>query len=319
MNSIIETINIEYKKGSKQNGEVLNEYFYRPLAFPFVMIAKKLKLTPNAISVIGFITTIISGILIATGNFLSAAIMLFAGHVLDCTDGSLARNLKKYTKFGAIFDAACDTLGFVFVVVGLMIFESAESGWMVLLYGIVIGLSLGLQVLAYDHFRARYVKGLQTTNRKTYEIFCFPEEDENSALEKKKLNFFEYLGDLVEKFYTAIAPIPKLSIPPQIPTEDKIKIRNEYEKIYKEAFSLMHKLWSLVGGAVLKTLCITLMVIGRADLIWIAVIGGLNCILLLLIILQNIVAYLFRIRMRDLFGMNVTALFNPFTGKPISI
>lgn len=319
MNSLIEKIDLEYKKGSKQNGEVLNENFYRPLAFPFVMIAKKLKMSPNAISLIGFITTILSGIFIATGNFLWAAIMLFIGHVLDCTDGSLARNLKKYTKFGAIFDAVCDTLGFVFVVIGLMVFEFAENGWMVLLYGAVIGLSLALQVLAYDNFRARYVKGLQTTNRETYEIFCFPEENDDSKVEKKKPTFFEYISDLVVKFYTAIAPIPKLSIPHQTPTEDKIKIRSEYEKIYKQTFSLMHKLWSLVGGAVLKTLCITLMVIGRADLIWIAVIGGLNCILLVLVIVQNIMAYIFRIKMRNLFGMNVTALFNPFTGKPISI
>ena len=319
MNAIIEKIDLEYKKGSKQNGEVLNENFYRPLAFPFVMLAKKLKMTPNAISLIGFITTILSGIFIATGYFLWAAIMLFVGHVLDCTDGSLARNLQKYTKFGAIFDAVCDTLGFVFVVVGLMIFEFVDHGWMVMLYGSAIGLSLGLQVLAYDNFRARYVKGLQTTNKNTYEIFCFPDESDDSKHNKKKASFFDSLGDLVVKFYTAIAPIPKLSIPSQTSTEEIVKIRTEYEKIYKKTFSLMHKLWSLVGGAALKTMCITLMVIGRADLIWIAVIGGLNSILLVLVIFQNIIAYIFRIKMKNLFGMNVTAMFNPFTGKPISI
>ena len=81
----------------------------------------------------------------------------------------------------------------------------------------------------------------------------------------------------------------------------------------------MHNFWSLVGGSVIKTYCIVVLAIGRPDLIWIGIIVGLNSILLVLIIIQNILAYVFRLRVRDLFGMNVTAMNNPFTGKPIKI
>lgn len=309
----------EYNKGAKQNGEFVNELIYRPLAFPLVMLAKKLNMTPNQISVIGFIITILSGVFIATGLFFWGGIMLLVGHVLDNLDGSLARNLKKFSKIGAYFDAVCDVLGFVFVIIGLMIAEFDTRGAYVFVYGIALGLSLGLQVLAYDNFRARYVMELDTYNNNKFEMFCFPEEHEARKQRKKDLNPFKTIINYITKFHQAIAPIPKLNIPAQLSSEKKLKIKTEYQKIYKQTFSVMHKLWSFVGGSVIKTFCIVVMVIGKANLIWFGMIIVLNGILLVLIIIQNILTYVFRLRVRDLFGMNVTSMFNPFTGKPIKI
>lgn len=309
----------EYHKGMKQHGEFLNELIYRSMAFPLVMIAKKLKMTPNFISIIGFVITILAGIFIVTSQFMLAAIMIFVGHVLDNVDGSLARNLKKFSKIGGILDAVCDTLGFFFVVVGLMIVNFDQQGWLIFAYGAILGLSLGLQVLAYDNFRARYVQKLDTYDNNKYEMFCYPEEQEARKQRKKDLNPFKIVINFISKFYQVISPIPKLNIPAHLSSEEKLNIKTEYQQIYKRTFSVMHKLWSLVGGSVIKTYCIIVLVIGRPDLIWIGIIVGLNSILLALIIIQNILTYVFRLRVRDLFGMNVTAMFNPFTGKPIKI
>jgi hypothetical protein len=316
INTIKEKIIEEYNKGTKKNGELINEVIYRRLAFPLVLLAKSLHLTPNMVSIIGFIFTVLSGVFLALDNLILAAVMLFLRHVFDCADGSLARNLKLFSKIGAYFDAVCDTLGFIFVVVGFMIryYSFTPNITSMFLLGLSLGFSQLIQVLAYDNFRGRFVKELDTYSGNTYEIFAFPEEEE-----KKKLNLIQRIANLVTKFYQAIAPIPKLSIPVDISQEEKVKIHKSYQKYYNQTFSIMHKLWSLVGGGIITTALIITCALQRSDLIWFTSVVILNSVLVVLIVIQNVVAWVFRRKVRDIFGMNVTSLSNPFTGRSIPI
>ncbi len=85
---------------------------------PIINLLIKLKLTPNGITIIGFLITIASAIILIVGAEIGnkadtryitwfGIILLLAG-VFDMLDGQLARKTNQMTKFGALFDSVID-------------------------------------------------------------------------------------------------------------------------------------------------------------------------------------------------------------------
>jgi len=70
-------------------------------------------LTPNRITLFAFLTAIISALFIIAGgtmNFIVAAILIHASHVLDCMDGQMARYRNSTSRTGAYYDKLTDQL-----------------------------------------------------------------------------------------------------------------------------------------------------------------------------------------------------------------
>ena len=70
-------------------------------------------LTPNRITLLSFITAIISSLFIIAGgtmNFMIAAGLIHVSHVLDCMDGQMARYRKTTSSSGAYFDRITDQI-----------------------------------------------------------------------------------------------------------------------------------------------------------------------------------------------------------------
>ena len=85
---------------------------------PIINLLIKLKLTPNGITIIGFLITIGATIILIVGAEIGdkgdtryitwfGIILLLAG-VFDMLDGQLARKTNQMTKFGALFDSVID-------------------------------------------------------------------------------------------------------------------------------------------------------------------------------------------------------------------
>ena len=85
---------------------------------PAVHLLEKTGITPNGITTIGFIITILSATILIVGaeigkrndyHFIMwfGIILLFAG-VFDMLDGQLARKTRQMTKFGALYDSTLD-------------------------------------------------------------------------------------------------------------------------------------------------------------------------------------------------------------------
>jgi len=68
----------------------------------------RLGLTPNRVSAIGFIFTLLSALLIGLGKFQLAGVLLLATAWFDAVDGTLARMTERVTPFGAFWDATLD-------------------------------------------------------------------------------------------------------------------------------------------------------------------------------------------------------------------
>jgi len=85
---------------------------------PIINLLIKMRLTPNGITIIGFLITIVATVILIAGAELGTRgdtryitwfgiILLLAG-VFDMLDGQLARKTNKMTKFGALFDSVID-------------------------------------------------------------------------------------------------------------------------------------------------------------------------------------------------------------------
>lgn len=85
---------------------------------PIINLLIKTGITPNGITIIGFLITIVSTVILIVGAELGVRgdtkyitwfgiILLLAG-VFDMLDGQLARKTNRMTKFGALFDSVID-------------------------------------------------------------------------------------------------------------------------------------------------------------------------------------------------------------------
>jgi len=93
----------------------------RDLATPIARGLGRLGLTPNALTVIGFLGTIAAAAAAAAQWWLLAGILVLAFGIFDLFDGTLARATGRATKLGAFLDSTFDRAGEAIVYIGVIV------------------------------------------------------------------------------------------------------------------------------------------------------------------------------------------------------
>ncbi|MCX6019111.1 MAG: CDP-alcohol phosphatidyltransferase family protein [Chloroflexi bacterium] len=92
----------------------------RWMLVPFIDVAVRLGLTPNSLTVLGFVLNVIAGILVGFGYvFAGGAVMTALAMPLDALDGELARKTNQMSRFGAFFDSTLDRFAEGALLMGL--------------------------------------------------------------------------------------------------------------------------------------------------------------------------------------------------------
>lgn len=81
----------------------------RPLSVPLSFVALNMGITPNTISVVSILDTILACVLMMSGNNTLAVIGLVVLNLFilwDCMDGAMARTMKRASYMGEFYDAA---------------------------------------------------------------------------------------------------------------------------------------------------------------------------------------------------------------------
>jgi CDP-diacylglycerol--glycerol-3-phosphate 3-phosphatidyltransferase len=91
----------------------------RDLATPVATFLGRLGLTPNALTVIGFLGTCVAAFAAATQAWLIAGILVLVFGIFDLFDGTLARATGRATKLGAFLDSTFDRAGEAIVYIGI--------------------------------------------------------------------------------------------------------------------------------------------------------------------------------------------------------
>ncbi len=128
--------------------KALGRYFTDPM----VQLLRKTPITPNALTWIGAMIAVGSGVLVATEHLFAAGWVVAFSRIFDLLDGALARATNRTTHFGAVLDSTLDRIGEAVVCVGLMVFYVNQAS----VIGIIlVGLGMvGSQMVSYIRARA---------------------------------------------------------------------------------------------------------------------------------------------------------------------
>ena len=97
------------------------------LVNPILFLMLKVKLTPNAVTILGFIICCISAYYISAGSFLVGGLLVLFSGFLDIFDGALARKINQITDKGAFLDSTFDRLSESIVLIGLIYYFSISN------------------------------------------------------------------------------------------------------------------------------------------------------------------------------------------------
>jgi CDP-diacylglycerol--glycerol-3-phosphate 3-phosphatidyltransferase len=121
---------------------------------PVNLIAKT-GVSPNTLTIIGFILSAMAAVLVARGLFIAAGVTILVAGLFDMLDGALARKTNRTTRFGAFLDSLLDRLseGLLFLAI---IFNFAKTGQT---NYILIGAAtlLVTQLVSYSRARAEAI------------------------------------------------------------------------------------------------------------------------------------------------------------------
>lgn len=144
MNDVFEKYRISLRS-------ILDSFFVNPILF----LLLKLKLTPNAVTFLGFIICCISAYFISSGSFLVGGLLVLFSGFMDIFDGALARKMELMSDRGAFLDSTFDRLSEAIVLIGLIYFFSTSNETNLVL---LTSLSLVFSILI-SYLRAR-IEGL---------------------------------------------------------------------------------------------------------------------------------------------------------------
>ena len=288
----LKNIVLNFKKGIKPQGEFVNTLLYRPLSYPFVRLAAKLKLTPNFVTGLSFLSAFLAAIFFGFGKVYLGALFFFLRHYFDCADGALARMTKNFSKYGAMLDGIGDTVGWLGVMVAITIEQYLRLGNGLVFIWLGLALISNFTSLLYHYsVKSRYFKHLRTgqkgeqnhnekSSSKThqYSLATFFGFDSESEV---KLNLFE-------KWAIFLAPFPDIDEPLIRNSEAHELTGEEKQQLFTESFSFLPSLWSLMAGASQITAFLIVALCNRLDdVLWIMLIIGWNLLALPLSLIHH--------------------------------
>ncbi|RME01034.1 MAG: CDP-alcohol phosphatidyltransferase family protein [Calditrichaeota bacterium] len=125
--------------------------WYLNLMNPVINFFIDLELNPNFFTTIGFILSLISSFLFATGHLRFAGALVLLAGTFDIIDGRVARATNRVTKFGALYDSTLDRYSEVIVFFGLAYYFVSQD-WLITSVAVFIALGGSIMV---SYVRAR--------------------------------------------------------------------------------------------------------------------------------------------------------------------
>lgn len=127
-------------------GSKLGHFLDKPLS----SFAKEIHISPNALSITGFLITVIAAITMAH-NLFWGGLLILVGGFFDMLDGTVARVHNKSTEFGAFLDSVLDRYSDSFLFLALAWYSSQHNE----LTGVYLSLGTMIGALITSYVRAR--------------------------------------------------------------------------------------------------------------------------------------------------------------------
>jgi CDP-diacylglycerol--glycerol-3-phosphate 3-phosphatidyltransferase len=123
----------EIKSESKTFTDRLREIF-KGVIDPTAGFLLSIGLTPDIVTLLGFLGHISAAYLVASGRFTWAGVIILLTAPLDALDGALARKRGITSPFGAFWDSVIDRYSELFIYGGLMVYFGSHGSIIGLLF-----------------------------------------------------------------------------------------------------------------------------------------------------------------------------------------
>ena len=124
----------------------------RTVAEAIVQPLAKLGVTPNGLTVTGFLFNLVTAGVSATGHISVGGLLLFLSGGFDMLDGALARVAKQGSKFGAFLDSMLDRYSEAFILLALIYVFTVRHDTVAVL--LVYAVAMGSILISYARARA---------------------------------------------------------------------------------------------------------------------------------------------------------------------
>ena len=91
------------------------------LTQPLARLLARTPITPNSITLLGFLLTLGAAVLVVTEDLLAAGVVVLFAGFLDILDGAVARQTNRATRFGAVLDSTLDRLSEAALLLGILV------------------------------------------------------------------------------------------------------------------------------------------------------------------------------------------------------
>ncbi len=147
---------------SMDTEETFDLIFYRPIGYGWALLAKKLGITPNAITIASIFLGVGAGVAFYFNNIwinILGVILLVWADSFDSADGQLARMTKQYSRIGRILDGLSGDFWFAAIYVAICLRENVTSEffsshhWVIWVMAVVTGFCHATQAAIGDYYR----------------------------------------------------------------------------------------------------------------------------------------------------------------------
>ncbi|GIV59170.1 CDP-alcohol phosphatidyltransferase family protein [Rhodocaloribacter litoris] len=141
--------------------EIVDIYLYRPWGYALAVLAHRLRMTPNQVTLIGMAVGVLAGHFFYYQDLrlnLLGIFLWMLGQALDGADGQLARMADMRSRLGRMLDGISDNAKFtsLYLHLGLRLVAEAGTGW-VFLIAAVAGITHSYQSTLADFYRNAYL------------------------------------------------------------------------------------------------------------------------------------------------------------------
>ncbi len=147
---------------SMDTEEHIDLAFYRPIGYAWACLAKKLGVTPNAITISSIFIGLGAGVAFYFPelwiNVIGMVLLIWANS-FDSADGQLARMTKQYSRLGRILDGLSGDFWFAAIYIAICLRENMTSDffmahkWIIWVMAVLTGLCHAKQAAMADYYR----------------------------------------------------------------------------------------------------------------------------------------------------------------------
>ena len=147
---------------SADTEEHIDLAFYRPIGYAWACLARRLGVTPNAITIASIFLGIGAGVAFYFNDLVINVIgmlLLIWANSFDSADGQLARMTHNYSRIGRILDGIAGDIWFATIYVAICLREVVTSdffmqhNWVIWVVAVVTGLCHAKQAAMADYYR----------------------------------------------------------------------------------------------------------------------------------------------------------------------